>query len=245
MSRAGYGVACIDAMVDRHGQAIPHHASLTESLGCSETSVDAYRCAAGHAIPLQPGPEQLCIPFGGPSQIMTDGSIDIPTHGLGFIPSGMDGELTNTEPVDWLVVSLAADRGSSGTAMAVNCTDIEFTKPSTSSISTARLTARLGCVGMKVNARRLEPGDRVPYHTEGRQEELFIPRKGRGTSMLIAGETVDLPVGWAARVPPETPRAAMNTGENDSIWIMVGAPPTGDPDEWDPGAEIVEWPEPS
>lgn len=245
MSTTEYGVIEIDAMFAQDQRTTSARSSLTESLGCSETSADAYRCPADHSIRLPPGPEQLCIPFGGPGHIGTDASIDVPAHGICFIPIGVHGVLTNTELVNWLVVSAAADRDSQGTAVGVDCTDIEFSEPSTSSIPTARLTARLGCVGMKINARRLEPGDRVPYHTEGRQEELFIPRKGHGTSMLIAGETVDLPVGWAARVPPETPRAAMNAGEGDSIWIMVGAPPTGEPDEWDPGAEIVDWPEPS
>lgn len=243
MSTAAYGVAEIDATLAPDDRPVTAHASLTEPLGCTEISVDAYHCPAEQSIVLSVQPEQLCVPIGGSGQIRADHRLDVPPQGIGFIPGDMDGTLTSDDPVDWLVVSAAVEPEQAGTPTVVDCSEIEFSEPSTSSILTARLTARLGCVGMKVNARRLKPGERVPYHTEGRQEELFVPIVGEGTTMLLAGETVDLPVGWVARVPPRTPRSAINTGEGDSIWVMVGAPPTGGPDDWDPGATVIDWPE--
>lgn len=92
---------------------------------------------------------------------------------------------------------------------------------------------------MKVNARLLEPGDVVPYHTEGDQEELFVPVSGPA-AMRIADTTYETPPGTVTRVAPTVPRSALNNGDSDALWVMVGAPPTGGPDEWDPGAEILD-----
>lgn len=66
--------------------------------------------------------------------------------------------------------------------------------------------------------------------------------------MRIADTTDETPPGTVVRVAPTVPRSALNNGETDAVWVMFGAPPTGGPDEWDPGAEIleqrrvVEWP---
>lgn len=124
----------------------------------------------------------------------------------------------------------------------VDSTDVAFAPPSTSDVDIARLTARLGCTGMKVNLRRLDPGQAVPYHTEGTQEELFVPLDGPGT-ILIDGERHHVPTGSVTRVSPETPRSVLNSGNDRRTWLMIGAPPTGPSDGWDPGAEILEWPE--
>lgn len=94
---------------------------------------------------------------------------------------------------------------------------------------------------MKANVRRLDPGQAVPYHTEGSQEELFVPLDGAGR-LLVAGETHEVEPGSVGRVAPDVPRSAVNSGSLAVHWLMVGAPPTGGPDEWDPGAEILEWP---
>ena len=116
-----------------------------------------------------------------------------------------------------------------------------FEVPTTSDIPTARLTDRLGCRGMKVNARRLKPGDAVPYHTEGTQEELFVPLDGAGT-IRVDGQSRPAPTNSVTRVAPALPRSAANPGERDQVWLMVGSPPSGSADEWDPGAEIHEGP---
>lgn len=122
---------------------------------------------------------------------------------------------------------------------SVSFEECDFVEPSTSTVRTARLTALLDCTGTKVNARILDPGEHVPYHTEGTQEELFVPVRGPAT-MRIDGETFDTPVGTVTRVAPEIPRSAINDSNEESLWVMVGAPPTGGPGEWDPGAEILE-----
>ncbi|MFB6353219.1 MAG: cupin domain-containing protein [Halobacteriales archaeon] len=122
---------------------------------------------------------------------------------------------------------------------AVDLDDAAFVVPETSDVATAFPTDPLGCAGMKANARRLAPGQAVPAHTEGDQEELFVPVRGPA-SIRIAGERFDTPPGTVARVAPEVPRSAVNPAGTDAVWVMVGAPPTGGPRDWDPGAEVVE-----
>ena len=116
---------------------------------------------------------------------------------------------------------------------------VAFAPPATSDVPIARLTATLGCAGMKVNVRRLAPGQIVPYHVEGSQEELFVPLDGPGT-VRIDDEIHHVPAGGVARVAPPVPRSVTNESAESRRWFMVGAPPTGGPDEWDPGAEILE-----
>lgn len=106
---------------------------------------------------------------------------------------------------------------------------------------TARLTAPLGCLGTKANVRLLRPSDAVPYHTEGNQEELFVPLDGPGV-LRVAGRTHELEEGDVARVAPEVPRGAVNEADDAVQWLVIGAPPTGGADEWDPDVEILEWP---
>lgn len=85
----------------------------------------------------------------------------------------------------------------------------------------------------------LGPDQAVPYHTEGSQEELFVPIAGPG-AVRVAGETVTATPGTVVRVAPATPRSALTDGDARSRWVMFGAPPTGGPEEWDPGAVILE-----
>jgi hypothetical protein len=50
--------------------------------------------------------------------------------------------------------------------------------------------------------------------------------------------------GAIARVSPATRRSPIidEAADGDVVWAMVGAPLTGGPDEWDPGATVFEWP---
>lgn len=243
MTNDGYGIASLGAVFDRDGPAVRGSARLTDILGCTHTEVMAHRVSREDPAGIGRDGERLCLPIGGSGGPETDPPLRFPDHGVARFPSGTGAELGGVDPVDWLVIGAPAEPTENGRPTVIDLEDLDYVEPSTSSIRTARLTEPLGCVEMKVNARLLGPGDRVPYHTEGRQEELFVPVIGDDTRMLIDGETVSLPVGSMARVAPRTPRAAINAGDDDSIWVMVGAPPTGGPDEWDPGAEVLPWPD--
>ena len=125
------------------------------------------------------------------------------------------------------------------TVTVIDPATVTFAPPATSDVPIARLTAPLECAGMKVNYRRLAPGQAVPYHVEGSQEELFVPLDGPGT-VRIDDEVHHVPAGGVVSVAPPVPRSVTNESAGSRCWFMAGAPPTGGPDEWDPGAEILE-----
>lgn len=243
MQRSEYATVSVDEAGLRGGTEDGRQLPLTGPLGCRETAVDAYRPSGDHAVALPADPENVCLPVDGPGELTVDESLAVPHRGAARVPAGVEGRLGGDEPVSWLVVSAAAESSLSARPAVVDVEACEFAAPSTSDIPTARLTDRLGCTGMKTNARLLEPGDRIPYHTEGQQEELFVPLRGPA-GMRIDGETHRISTGSVVRVAPEIPRAAINDGDEEALWFMVGAPPTGESTGWDPGAEVVEWPGP-
>lgn len=218
---------------------ITGHAQFTDALGCSDTAVDGFRLPAGATIECPARDEQLCVPIDPPESLRFESGEEIPPAGLGRVPAGNEAAIRAPGATDLFVISAPAEPGPAEPPTVVDLDDCEFPAPETSTIGTARLTGRLGCAGMKVNARVLDPGEHVPYHTEGNQEELFVPVCGPA-SMRIDGEPIETPVGTVTRVAPPVPRSARNDGDRRALWVMVGAPPTGGPEEWDPGAEILE-----
>ena len=212
--------------------------TLTATLGCTHTTVESMQVTPQDPLDLDPVDDQLVVPIEAAESLQLDDAVTIPSSGVGFVPAGVSARLDSVVATTVVVVGAASESVGAGPAV-VDLSDHPFPEPSTSDVGTAHLTDPLGCTGMKVNARILHPAQHVPYHTEGTQEELFVPVQGPA-SMLIAGEAIDTPVGTVTRVAPAVPRSALNPGETDAIWVMVGAPPTGGPDDWDPGATILE-----
>lgn len=234
---AGFGLASLGAD-DGAAASSDVLVSLTDELGCTELRVDGYRLTAGDAADLRPGRERVIVPLDGAGPVLLDGRYQIPTGGIGRLAPDRPCTIGAAGDVDALVVSAPADADATEPTI-LDLEAAEYVVPSTSDIVTAHLTAPLGCTGMKVNARVLEPGQEVPPHTEGRQEELFVPLDG-AASMRVSDDRLATPIGTVVRVAPETVRSACNEGSTDTRWLMFGAPPTGGPSEWDPGATIVE-----
>lgn len=218
-------------------------AAITRRLGCTDTTVDLYRLRAGGCASPRARRESVVVPVDAPIELTVSGTRSVPPGAVVRVPAGVGWVVRAEAATTVVVLSAAVEPAGEASATVVDLDDLEFSAPETSDVLTARLTDRLGCVGMKVNVRRLEPGQAVPYHTEGGQEELFVPLDGPGT-MRIDGGTYPVVHGGVARVAPPVPRAAVNEGDEDRTWLMVGAPPTGAADEWDPGAEFLEWPGP-
>ena len=237
----GYGVVSLDASQWEPAPDSPAVSTteLTASLGCQHLWVTAYSLPGRTSVALPADREQICVPLGGTAPLALGDETAVSPDGVGRVPAGVAASLGSDEGTTVIVVAAPGAPTPGVPCSAVSLADRAFPEPSTSTIGTARLTAVLGCRGLKVNARLLEPGDVVPYHTEGDQEELFVPVSGPA-SMRIADATVETPPGTVARVAPEVPRSACNHGETDSYWVMFGAPPTGGPDDWDPGAEVLE-----
>ncbi|PSP85093.1 hypothetical protein BRC83_04075 [Halobacteriales archaeon QS_1_68_17] len=190
----GYAITSIDGALSSSPRV-----SLTESLGCTDTTVEAFRLSPGESRTLPTDRETVCVPLDAGGELLAGGTTAVPRHAVARVPPGVEARLRSDAGTDWLAVG----------------------------------------AGMKANFRRLPPGRAVPYHTEGTQEELFVPLGGPGW-LRAGGETHRMAAGSVARVAPATPRAAVNEGDADRVWFMIGTPPTGGPDEWDPGAEAVE-----
>ena len=85
----------------------------------------------------------------------------------------------------------------------------------------------LGCKDCGVTFARYSTGFSPPGHTHNRQEEIYVLVSGRAQALVGDNEIVDLEPWTAIRVPPETPRALRAVGDEDAIFVKVGAPNTG------------------
>ena len=89
-----------------------------------------------------------------------------------------------------------------------------------------KLTERLGCREMRVNAISLEPGDRTSPHAHESQEEAYVSLDGG--LVEIDGQPHEVPAGGVVRIGPTVVRSVRNETDGTSQrWLMVGAPPTG------------------
>jgi quercetin dioxygenase-like cupin family protein len=87
----------------------------------------------------------------------------------------------------------------------------------------------------RANIWLMPPGSRGRRHRETDQEELFVALEG--TATLLLGEPpqrVEAPPGSVVVVPVGTPIQLVNEGDEDSLVLIVGAPPTANRAEYLP-----------
>src|SRR5215216_5372931 len=94
----------------------------------------------------------------------------------------------------------------------------------------------------EVSFARYRPGFAATGHTHHRQEEIYMLVSGRAQALVGDNEVVDLEPWTAIRLPPDTPRALRAVGDEDAIFIKVGAPHTGPGDARDVPDEFA-WPD--
>ena len=85
----------------------------------------------------------------------------------------------------------------------------------------------LGCEDCGVSFARYSKGFASEAHTHNRQEEIYVLVSGRAQALVGDNEVIDLEPWTALRVPAETPRALRVVGDEDAIFVKVGAPNTG------------------
>ena len=85
----------------------------------------------------------------------------------------------------------------------------------------------LGCEDCGVSFARSSKGFASEAHTPTRQEEIYVLVSGRAQALVGDNEVIDLEPWTAIRVPAETPRALRVVGDEDAIFVKVGAPNTG------------------
>jgi len=100
----------------------------------------------------------------------------------------------------------------------------------------------LGCEHCGVSFARYRKGFASEAHTHNRQEEIYVLVSGQAQALVGANEVIDLDPWTAIRVPAETPRALRVVGDEDAIFVKVGAPNTG-PGDARPVPESFGWPD--
>lgn len=78
-----------------------------------------------------------------------------------------------------------------------------------------------------VTFARYSPGFSGIPHSHNLQEEVYVLVSGRAQALVGDNEVVDLEQWTAIRVPPEIPRALRAVGDEDAIFVKIGAPNTG------------------
>jgi quercetin dioxygenase-like cupin family protein len=73
---------------------------------------------------------------------------------------------------------------------------------------------------------RLSPGQASTKHRHPTQEELYVLLEGVGR-MRVDDDSLTLSPLDAVLVEPETMRQLFNDGDEDTLWLVVGAPPEG------------------
>ena len=85
----------------------------------------------------------------------------------------------------------------------------------------------LGCEHCGVSYLRCSAGwTRTEGHRHKRQEEVYLLVSGRAEAK-VGDEVIELEPWTALRVPPETVRALRAVGDEDAVFVAVGAPNTG------------------
>jgi mannose-6-phosphate isomerase-like protein (cupin superfamily) len=100
----------------------------------------------------------------------------------------------------------------------------------------------LGCDHCGVSFARYRNGFAAEGHTHHGQEEIYLLVSGRAQALVGDNDVIELEPWTAIRVPPETPRALRVVGDEDAIFVKVGAPNTG-PGDARPVPESFGWPD--
>lgn len=104
--------------------------------------------------------------------------------------------------------------------------DLEFTPPSGGDQRRGIVRFSGALSEMRANVWRMPPGTRGRRHLEKVQEELFVVLEGSPTLRLgEPPEPVPLSRGSIPIVAPGTPLQVVNEGREESIVLIVGAPP--------------------
>jgi len=115
--------------------------------------------------------------------------------------------------------------------------EMEFTPPSKGDQTRRLQRLSTALTATRANVWLMPPGSSGRRHREPAQEELFVALEGRAA--LLVGdppERIEVPAGSVVVVPPGTPVQLVNDGDEDSLVLIVGAPPSTEPADYLPDA---------
>jgi quercetin dioxygenase-like cupin family protein len=86
-----------------------------------------------------------------------------------------------------------------------------------------KIRRTLGVDAFGVNAIAIPPGYETGRHYHDSQQELYFVHRGTVEIEFGDGSTHTLPSGAAARVDAPTVRRIRNVGDEDAVYVIVGA----------------------
>jgi uncharacterized cupin superfamily protein len=86
-----------------------------------------------------------------------------------------------------------------------------------------KIRSALGVTEFGVNAIVLPPGWETGRHAHERQQELYFVHSGRLEIEFDDGQSHELGPGGLARVDPATARKFRNPGDEDAVYVVIGA----------------------
>ena len=115
--------------------------------------------------------------------------------------------------------------------------ELEFAQPSGGNQERGIVRLSDAMQNMRANIWRMPPGVRGRRHREVVQEEVFVVLAGTATLRLgDPAEPVELSQGSVAVVEPQTAVQLANEGDEETIVLIVGAPPVQGEAEYLPDA---------
>jgi quercetin dioxygenase-like cupin family protein len=96
------------------------------------------------------------------------------------------------------------------------------------------LTEPLGLRQLRANLFRFRKGDEMYLHDHRTQEELFLLAAGEA-DLVVGSERRRLGPLDVVRVAPGVMRQLVQVGEEETVWLAVGAPPVDDDVVWAEG----------
>jgi mannose-6-phosphate isomerase-like protein (cupin superfamily) len=113
--------------------------------------------------------------------------------------------------------------------------EMQFTPPSKGDQTRRLQRLSPALATTRANVWLMPPGSRGRRHRETVQEELFVALEGAATLLLgEPPEKVEVPPGSVVVVPVGTAIQLVNEGHEDSLVLIVGAPPDPVPGEYLP-----------
>ena len=101
-----------------------------------------------------------------------------------------------------------------------------FWRPSnTMGVANTDLAKQLEAKTLGARLWRLAPGQANTKHRHAEQEELYVLLEGTGRIRVGEEDPLTLEPLDALVIEPRTLRQVFNDGEQDALWLVVGAPP--------------------
>lgn len=107
----------------------------------------------------------------------------------------------------------------------VSIDDVELRERKGGGPGSRDISGALDTEHMKVRIWTYGPGHEMAYHRHQTQEEVYTLVSGGPQTLQVGSEDLVVNDGDWIRLAKDTPRRIKNTGDTESVWIVIAAPP--------------------